>query len=612
MAITSGSYTVETSGGDYTDISDAVDDIGNLTGDLTITVYDEIQETWTCTFDTLLGGYTLTIAAADDGNRFYDDASWPDISSVTGGTGIVMPEGTNANPIDVTSASTSGELVFRFMRLHSPNKSIGGNRNKPIFAVDNASFAATIRCQQCWLDNPGNAVVREFNADSGAAFVVENCFGYGDDGSGASAAWIFYNISTIAISFSNFAWVHFGTAISHPGNVGTGDFDNCVILGHSSTNFPSSGTVTGDRNVSDVSGDIVADAATAWATSTAYSAGDQVTNDGEAYLCHTGHTSAAADEPGTGANWTDYWTLLTGVTDTNIFEEPSSSGTDLHLLSSLDGLLEGSDAPGTVDAENYTRSDQDIGAFEIQGGATTHQGTATLASQGGLTAAATRIRTGSATLAGQGGIQATASATRPGASSFGGSCSVNAAGTRLRVGSATVGGQGGLSASASVIRPASATLGGQGGLSASAGEYWIGTATLSGQGGLSADGTKIAGTKFGTATLAGQGALSGATTKTSPASSTLAGQGALSASAVRIKYATCTMGGQGALSGTAGRRIPGTATLACTSTLEGVTNPGIESGTLMRGRIGRTAGRGSMSRVSGRGSIGVVTSRGGF
>lgn len=46
---------------------------------------------------------------------------------------------------------------------------------------------------------------------------------------------------------------------------------------------------------------------TAWATSTAYVAGDIRTNGGLRYVCHTGHTSSASDEPGVGANWTDYW-----------------------------------------------------------------------------------------------------------------------------------------------------------------------------------------------------------------------------------------------------------------------------------------------------------------
>lgn len=49
----------------------------------------------------------------------------------------------------------------------------------------------------------------------------------------------------------------------------------------------------------------------AWATSTAYTAGDHVANGGSNYYCHTGHTSGATDEPGVGANWADYWHLLT-------------------------------------------------------------------------------------------------------------------------------------------------------------------------------------------------------------------------------------------------------------------------------------------------------------
>jgi len=47
--------------------------------------------------------------------------------------------------------------------------------------------------------------------------------------------------------------------------------------------------------------------ASAWALSTAYSAGDYVSNDDTIYRCITAHTSSADDEPGTGANWTTYW-----------------------------------------------------------------------------------------------------------------------------------------------------------------------------------------------------------------------------------------------------------------------------------------------------------------
>lgn len=51
----------------------------------------------------------------------------------------------------------------------------------------------------------------------------------------------------------------------------------------------------------------VSSAETAWATSTVYSAGDEVSNGGSIYVCHTGHTSSASDEPGVGANWEDFW-----------------------------------------------------------------------------------------------------------------------------------------------------------------------------------------------------------------------------------------------------------------------------------------------------------------
>lgn len=48
----------------------------------------------------------------------------------------------------------------------------------------------------------------------------------------------------------------------------------------------------------------------AWALTTAYKIGDGVENDGTSYVCTAEHTSDADKEPGTGADWADYWDLL--------------------------------------------------------------------------------------------------------------------------------------------------------------------------------------------------------------------------------------------------------------------------------------------------------------
>lgn len=45
-----------------------------------------------------------------------------------------------------------------------------------------------------------------------------------------------------------------------------------------------------------------------WATSTAYSTGDVRRHAGESWRCFADHTSAAATEPGVGADWFHYWT----------------------------------------------------------------------------------------------------------------------------------------------------------------------------------------------------------------------------------------------------------------------------------------------------------------
>lgn len=47
-----------------------------------------------------------------------------------------------------------------------------------------------------------------------------------------------------------------------------------------------------------------------WLITTGYSVDDAVTNGGETYVCIQDHTSTALDEPGVGANWTDFWILI--------------------------------------------------------------------------------------------------------------------------------------------------------------------------------------------------------------------------------------------------------------------------------------------------------------
>ena len=54
----------------------------------------------------------------------------------------------------------------------------------------------------------------------------------------------------------------------------------------------------------------------AWATATSYSADDAVENDGSSYICISGHTSSASDEPGVGGSWATYWDLMAQKGDT--------------------------------------------------------------------------------------------------------------------------------------------------------------------------------------------------------------------------------------------------------------------------------------------------------
>jgi len=47
-----------------------------------------------------------------------------------------------------------------------------------------------------------------------------------------------------------------------------------------------------------------------WVTSTVYAVDDAVESGGGSYICISAHTSAASDEPGTGASWETFWDLV--------------------------------------------------------------------------------------------------------------------------------------------------------------------------------------------------------------------------------------------------------------------------------------------------------------
>jgi hypothetical protein len=72
----------------------------------------------------------------------------------------------------------------------------------------------------------------------------------------------------------------------------------------------------------------------AWVTSTSYAVDDAVENDGSSYICTSGHTSSASDEPGVGGSWASYWDLLAqagGATAHNLGGSEHSADTLANL-----------------------------------------------------------------------------------------------------------------------------------------------------------------------------------------------------------------------------------------------------------------------------------------
>ena len=60
-----------------------------------------------------------------------------------------------------------------------------------------------------------------------------------------------------------------------------------------------------------------------WAITTIYPGGETVESGGVDYVCLASHTSAALTEPGTGAEWEDYWYALAAAGDVSTYELPT-------------------------------------------------------------------------------------------------------------------------------------------------------------------------------------------------------------------------------------------------------------------------------------------------
>jgi len=65
----------------------------------------------------------------------------------------------------------------------------------------------------------------------------------------------------------------------------------------------------------------------AWATGTVYAAYDVARQDGSSYRCSTPHTSASITQPGIGANWTGYWSLMAQKGDAGATGATGATGT---------------------------------------------------------------------------------------------------------------------------------------------------------------------------------------------------------------------------------------------------------------------------------------------
>ncbi len=102
----------------------------------------------------------------------------------------------------------------------------------------------------------------------------------------------------------------------------TGEYaEQWFVEGHELYTYPALSALT-DLTVRVMSKIPLFISTTAWSgASASYALRAYVTNDGATYRCILAHTSAAADEPGTGVNWATYWALVPSESPLDYFPE---------------------------------------------------------------------------------------------------------------------------------------------------------------------------------------------------------------------------------------------------------------------------------------------------
>ncbi len=109
------------------------------------------------------------------------------------------------------------------------------------------------------------------------------------------------------------------------------------------TNLPQATTATEPVRFGDISTEIQnagVQSQGAWATSTAYTTNNLVTNNGSSYIATSDHTSAAATEPGVGASWMTVWVLAASAGATGATGAAGADGND--------GVFDGTEATVTA------------------------------------------------------------------------------------------------------------------------------------------------------------------------------------------------------------------------------------------------------------------------
>lgn len=236
--ITAGNYTLKASGGDYATLKDFLNDLGNLTGDLTLTVdagtYNETVLAGAVTES--LNGYTLWIKPA----------SFPTTTDGTTGVIFNVNVGAGANFIQ-SQVNGAGTFIIEGL-----NFTYTTNRPHYIAAIYSAAAGYNFIIRRCVFKQAYEGAIYIYDGDP--TYNIYNNVIIKSEGASVS-----YGIYVRGINFKGYisnntvidvAGVSTGYGLGQESAGNTGLFENNLVYNSKTSDFRNVGSCTGNNNAS--------------------------------------------------------------------------------------------------------------------------------------------------------------------------------------------------------------------------------------------------------------------------------------------------------------------------------------------------------------------------